>query len=178
MYEELTYDYNINNDIVEVFPHLYISNWHTSNNIQVLKKYNIKALITVETRPKTEQIIDEYKNNNIDFKYLYAFDLPYFSLDIYFDVSYDFIDKHIKKGDNVLVHCYAGISRSSSIILNYIIRKLYEHNDTKDLCPCNVLQYALNIIRYKRNIINPNSGFINQLLKKTNEYEQIYKKIV
>jgi protein tyrosine phosphatase len=163
-------NYIYDNDIVEVFPHLYISNWYTSNNILELKNNNIKAVITVETRDKPDQIIDDYKNNNIDFKYLFAYDVPSFPIDIYFDDSYEFIDKHIKNGDNVLVHCYAGISRSATIILNYIIRKIYEYNNNKHLCPCYVLNYGLNIVKNKRDIINPNTGFIKQLLQKTKHY--------
>ena len=174
MYQDVTLDPNLDNDMVEVFPYIFISNWYSSNNPQQLKKNNIKAVVTVETNPKSPNILKYYKNNGIDFMYLYAADVPFYPIEIYFDRSYDFINKHVSRGQNVLIHCYAGVSRSSTIILNYIIRKLYEGNYMIKLCPCNVLKYALNIIREHRNIINPNKGFIKDLLLKAKEYQKKY----
>ena len=48
-------------DIVEIIPHLYICNWDTSNNKDVIIKNNINAVITLETRPKPSEIINFYK---------------------------------------------------------------------------------------------------------------------
>ena len=63
-------------DINEIIPYLFISNWNTSNNPNVIKKYNIKAVITLETIDKPKDIIDFYKNNNIDFMYIRLYDDP------------------------------------------------------------------------------------------------------
>ena len=159
-------------DIVEIIPHLFISNWFTSNNPVILKKFNIKAVITLETHPKPNEILKYYKNNNIDFMYINIDDSPNANIYDYFDSSYDFINYHIKKGENVLVHCYAGISRSSSIILNYMCRFLYSHNNLQHENPENVLYNTLKYSVNKRPIINPNQGFLNQLLMKTKEYKK------
>ena len=109
-------------DITEIFRNLYISNWYTSINPDELQKYNIKAIITIETRQKTQDVLNYYRRNNIDYLFLYLNDLSSENISKYFDISYNFIDKHIKTDNNVLVNCYAGISRSSTIILNYIYR--------------------------------------------------------
>ena len=164
------------NDIVEIIHHLYISNWYTSNNPEVLKKYNIKAIITLETTPKTYDILHFYKKNNIDHLYIYIYDLPNINISEHFDETYDFINKHISKNENVLVHCMAGVSRSATIILNYLLRKSYETNQI-DSCPCNTFRKILNYVRNKRKIINPNPGFQKQLLLKAFEYQKIKEKI-
>ena len=59
------------NEINEIIPHLYISNWDSSNDITKLENNNIEAVITIETRNKPTSILDYYKKNNIHFLFLY-----------------------------------------------------------------------------------------------------------
>lgn len=155
----------MNNNIDEIIPHLYISNWGSSNDPRKIKENNIKAVITIETRKKPDYILKYYRENNIDFLYLYIDDTPFENISKYFNISYDFIKKYIDKKENVLVHCYAGISRSSTIIFNYMLREYYLNNGSK--CPQCIFKYFLDYSRNKRYIINPNIGFINQLLSYT-----------
>ena len=155
-------------DINEIIPYHFISNWNTSNNPNVIKKYNIKAVITLETIDKPKDIIDFYKNNNIDFMYIRLYDDPNSDISKYFDITYNFIDSHIKQKKNVLVHCMAGISRSTTIVLNYILKKKYELNYIEN--PYTVVDDIINYVRTKRYIINPNSGFIKQLMIQSKKY--------
>lgn len=67
---------NYMNEISEIIPHLYLSNWFTSNNTEVLYKYKIKAVITLETRPKPEQVLMYYNNYHIDNMYITIPDSP------------------------------------------------------------------------------------------------------
>ena len=159
------------NDIVEIIPHLFISNWDTSNNLTVLINNNIKAVITLETRPKPQETLDFYANNNIENMYINIGDSPYADISQYFDATYDFIHKYISEDKNVLVHCMAGISRSSTIILNYMIRNMYENNKVRT-CPCKLFQDVLEYARERRPIINPNIGFKKHLLLKVMEYQE------
>ena len=140
-----------NQDINKISDFLYISNWEASNNPYELNKYNIKAVITIETHKKSKEILDYYKKNNIDYLFLYLADLPTEDISKYFDISYEFIDKHIKKGENVLVHCMAGVSRSSTLILNYLIRKYYERYNHTNCSNC-VVNYFLKI-KQNRSVI-------------------------
>lgn len=155
-------------DINEIVPYLFISNWNTSNNPNVIKKYNIKAVITLETIDKPKDIIDFYKNNEIDFMYIKLYDDPNSDISKYFDSTYSFIDSHIKQKKNVLVHCMAGISRSVTIVLNYILKKKYELNYVKN--PYTIVDDIINYVRTKRYIINPNTGFIKQLMIQSKKY--------
>jgi protein-tyrosine phosphatase len=71
-----------------------------------------------------------------------------------FDDAYKFIDEAVTNNQNILVHCYAGISRSPTIVASYLMKKFCISRDE-----------ALNIIKQKRNIIKPNFGFMKQLEK-------------
>ena len=60
----------------------------------------------------------------------------------------------IKNSKIVYVHCAAGISRSASMVMAYLMigKKMSLDN-------------ALNLVRKKRCIVSPNPGFISQLKK-------------
>lgn len=73
--------------------------------------------------------------------YLYvpADDHHDFNISRFFEESYDFIDKCLLK-TNVLVHCLAGVSRSVSLVLAYLMKK-HGHSYRK----------AYQLIKAKRN---------------------------
>lgn len=51
-----------------------------------------------------------------------AQDVDDFDLSKYFDSSFEFIEK-ARKSTGILIHCQAGISRSTTILLAYMVRK-------------------------------------------------------
>lgn len=69
----------------------------------------------------------------------------------YLEVCLDFIDESRKEG-SVLVHCFAGVSRSAAIITAYLMRT--EHLSQED---------ALKSLRQSCEHVCPNDGFLNQL---------------
>lgn len=78
-------------------------------------------------------------------------------LDIYdnkplIEIGYHFINDAISKGQNVLIHCMAGISRSVSTLSYYLMKKYHLDFNT-----------VLNFIKDKRQIVNPNISFKSQL---------------
>lgn len=152
-----------------IVPHLYLTNWESSNDQEVLIKYNIRGVVTVETSDKPIFVVNFYKNHNIKNLHIRLFDYPDQNISDYFDSSYQFINYFINRNENVLVHCRAGISRSTTIIVNYLLRKLYENSLVKTT-PKETLLQIINYIRNKRPFINPNDGFIQQLLKKAEFY--------
>lgn len=167
----------IDNDITEIVPHLFLSNWFTSNNANVLYKNNIKAVITIETLEKPSDILLYQQMNGIQNMYINLFDSPSDNIYQHFDTTYDFINDKISKGENVLVHCYAGISRSATIVLNYLLRSFYQNrNNVISNNPLEIVYSVLNFVRQKRPIVNPNQGFLNQLLRKTIQYSNEYLK--
>ena len=160
------------NDISQIITGLYISNWATSNNINVLENKNIRAVISIETTPKPDYILNYYNMRGIDYMYINLYDAPNANISKYFDVTFNFIRKHLSIGENVLVHCMAGISRSSTIVLNYIIRSIYEKGYVqKD--PYNVVEDVIHFAQNRRPVINPNYGFRQQLIAKATQDSKI-----
>ncbi|KAK3218092.1 hypothetical protein Dsin_012062 [Dipteronia sinensis] len=69
----------------------------------------------------------------------------------YLDVCLDFIDRSRKEG-SVLVHCFAGVSRSAAIITAYLMKT--EQLSSED---------ALESLRQSCESVCPNDGFLEQL---------------
>ncbi|PKK28187.1 dual specificity phosphatase 5, partial [Columba livia] len=76
----------------------------------------------------------------------------------HFQEAIDFIDYVRRTGGKILVHCEAGISRSPTICMAYLMK-------TKKLC----LEEAFDYIKQRRSLISPNFGFMGQLLQYESE---------
>lgn len=75
-------------------------------------------------------------------------------IDMYFTDACDFISDALESNEGVLVHCRSGVSRSSTIVLAFLITKMGMR-----------LFDAFFLLRSKRSIVTPNIGFMEQLLK-------------
>ena len=64
------------------------------------------------------------------------------------DSAVDFIAQALQSGGRILVHCFAGVSRSSSCVIAYLIRE-------KKMVFFNALYY----VRNKRSVVHPNLAF-------------------
>lgn len=72
----------------------------------------------------------------------------------YLEEACAFIEQHRSQGQNVLVHCFEGKSRSATVVIAYLIKY---HSMSFD--------EALSFVRGKRPGIKPNTGFVEQLKK-------------
>ena len=94
------------------------------------------------------------------YKHIHINDDPWLSIDKYFDECIEFIEQSQQCNGKILIHCMCGISRSTTIIAAYLIKK-YKMSHT------NAILYLKN----KNKFINPNDGFTLQL----NRYEKNFK---
>lgn len=69
------------------------------------------------------------------------------------EAGYHFIDQALENGGRVLIHCMAGISRSSSVLIYYLMRK---NNES--------FTGAVRLVRSFRSIVAPNRSFQLQLI--------------
>jgi protein-tyrosine phosphatase len=70
------------------------------------------------------------------------------------EIAYQFIDRAVRNKENILIHCIVGVSRSPSMVIYYVMKKLNLN-----------YQDAFNFVKSKRSIINPNDAFKQQLQK-------------
>lgn len=127
---------------------IFLGNMNAASNPQLLKHFNISAVLTV-----AEELELDYKKQGYDINHLkiMASDVENFDLSKHFPHCFHFI-YHNQNVTNVLIHCYAGVSRSVTVTIAYLM-KFYGLNFKK----------ALGLVREKRKQIYPNSGFVNQL---------------
>ena len=131
------------NKINQITETIYLGNVEAAYDIKLLKKLGIKKILTVMSGfdgqyPKKEfihkeiDILDDYESNIIR----------------YFKECVLFIDGY----DKVFVHCAAGMSRSPTIVIAYLMWK-------KKL----LLSEAIDFVKNKRPEISPNLNFMKQL---------------
>ncbi|XP_052873467.1 uncharacterized protein DDB_G0271670 [Anopheles cruzii] len=133
------------NGMNKVMPGLYIGNYRDSKDYQQLDRYNITHIVSIHDSPRRFHPDKHYLC-------VIAADKPDQNLSQYFSVCNDFIHSARLKEGNVLIHCLAGMSRSVTVAVAYIMAST-------------TLSWkeALKVVRAGRSIANPNLGFQNQL---------------
>lgn len=79
---------------------------------------NINSVLSAAKNVRLTQVSTYLRSHLV----LQAEDQPLFDLSQFFDEAYNFIEEGRKHG-NVLVHCMAGISRSVTLVILYMMRK-------------------------------------------------------
>jgi len=131
-------------DTSEIVPGLYLGSKESIRNKQKLDQIKVSHILSV---------IDEQLEKITDYNHMHlmARDSENEDLISHFSNTNKFIEEGIQKG-GVLVHCRAGVSRSATIVLAYIMysqQKSYEE--------------AYLLVKDKRPIIRPNNMFTTQL---------------
>lgn len=96
--------------------------------------------------------IGDAKNKDTMIFNICTLDSPRFNMTKYFPYTNLLLQRAEFENKKILVNCHAGISRSVTIVVAYLINR-YHMTPNK----------ALHFIKQKRNFINPNKGFIKQL---------------
>lgn len=88
-------------------------------DLELLQSYNIGALLSLCPDPVPSNV----KSRILMHSFHYVEDHDEFNISCLFDTTFDFIER-ARRTTNILIHCYAGISRSATILIAYLMRKL------------------------------------------------------
>ena len=133
-----------------IIDNIYLGNGNNAANINTLTKYKIDIIINV-----TSELDNYFENDNTNNFEYYKFELldeKNNDISIYFKRFITIINENKKK--NIFIHCFMGSSRSAIMVLLYMIKvKKLSYED------------SLKLLKEKRDIVNINVEFINQLKK-------------
>ncbi|XP_063818706.1 dual specificity protein phosphatase 5 [Pseudophryne corroboree] len=132
---------------VEILPFLYLGSAYHASKCDFLANLRISALLNV-SRKCSDCVKDQY-----NYKWIPVEDSHNTDISSHFQEAIDFIDTVRRAGGRVLVHCEAGISRSPTICMAYLMK-------TKSFR----LEEAFEYIKQRRSLISPNFSFMGQLL--------------
>lgn len=141
-----------NHPATQVTPFLFLGNMTDAADPNTLTRLGIDHVLNVTAVTPTYQ-----QSPNINYKQLLAADNGSQNIKQYFDEAFTFIDAAKDCKGSVLIHCQAGVSRSPTIAIAYLIK--YFSMSMVD---------AYKFIKCRRSIISPNLNFMGQLL----EFEQ------
>ncbi|CAK5020602.1 unnamed protein product [Meloidogyne enterolobii] len=143
-------DFKPDLQIACVSENVYLSSQAVAQDLELLLTNKITHIINVATG--VQCLFPE----NITYLALTALDVPTENLKRHFDKAVKFIYNAVENGGKVLIHCNAGVSRSTTIVIAYLMN--YKHL---------TVNKALEHVRSQRPIARPNDGFMCQL----KEYE-------
>ncbi|VDK69519.1 unnamed protein product [Litomosoides sigmodontis] len=141
-----------NDGPTQILPFLYLGSQQDAMDSTLLSKYGIKYVINLSVNcPEPDSLKQEGHFMRIPVNDTYqAKLLPHF------EDAFKFLDKVCERGSVALVHCLAGISRSPTLAIAYMMRR---NNWTSE--------QAYRYVKERRPSISPNFNFMGQLL----EYE-------
>ena len=134
---------------------LYISNYPSARDKQLLKLANIKTICSVGLEFLEYAHTPLYKD--IAHHVAPIDDIPNAPLIAYLQPLLTIIDAKLTTG-SVLIHCAMGISRSASVVIAYLMRLMEGTGQER-------YDKARQFLKARRPVINPNSGFESQLIQ-------------
>merc|ERR1719411_1483852 len=141
-----------NHPATQVLPHLFLGNMKDASDVAILHGLGIGYVLNVTSKPPSYKM-----DPGIIYKQLVADDNGLQNLRQFFEEAFEFIDLAKSNSSGVLVHCQAGISRSPTIAVAYLM-KFYPM----------AMSDSYKFVKVKRSIISPNLNFMGQLW----EFEQ------
>nr|CAD7443050.1 unnamed protein product [Timema bartmani]CAD7456981.1 unnamed protein product [Timema tahoe] len=133
---------------VKILPHLFLGNQATSADSDALTRHNIQYILNV-----TADLPNVFEDSGT-IKYMQIPIADHWSQNLasFFPKAFKFIDEARSNEKGILVHCLAGVSRSVTVTVAYLMYKLSLN-----------LNDAFNLVRSRKSNIAPNFHFMEQL---------------
>jgi predicted protein tyrosine phosphatase len=131
----------------QIDDNLFLGGLSASSNLSLLNQHGITSLVSALSSGSHFG-----RHSGITYHTIDIDDMPSANIKQYIPEALKFIDKELRSGKKVLIHCAAGISRSSSIAVAYFMAKYNLDFDS-----------SLAKVRQGRACATPNMGFEQQL---------------
>ncbi|CAO3640568.1 unnamed protein product [Cunninghamella blakesleeana] len=130
----------------QVLPCIWIGSYAAFESKSFLRKNNIKRILSIG------HFQHIYPESDYKHKIIPISDQPETNIIEWFSEAIAFIEESINNKEPILVHCLAGVSRSPTMVIAYIMAK-------------EQLRWKIALVKIKqvRPFIDPNTGFKNQL---------------
>ena len=131
---------------------LWQGNLKAAKDIEALKTAGITNVLSAVVYQDAEELFQPYKSAGIKQLHIECIDNDGQDLSKEFKNTCLWVEKALKQG-NVLIHCFGGVSRSSTFVLAYLIwsqKKSYVE--------------SLSQLKAKRPHVKPNENFKKQLM--------------
>ena len=140
-------------DASEVLPYLIVGNLASAKNEEFLVRKNVRYVLNLTSE------LNETQAEDIEYKSICMEDDEDEDLSVHLEACFDFINQaklsSTKKDSRVvLVHSYFGLSRTSAVVLAYLMREKQW-----------TLRQAHEYLKERLASIKPNDGFVVQLLR-------------
>ena len=156
----LEYDAKFSNETFDanlIIDRIWLGSMRSAMNQQGLQENSIKYILTVAAdlvERVSEQVLLENGNACQEHAILEICDNFYDNILEHLEPALNFIDDCLlaPDGGHILVHCAAGVSRSATVVIAYLMTRKH-------------LTYsaALELVKSNRPVVNPNIGFALQL---------------
>ncbi|GIL44377.1 hypothetical protein Vafri_1861 [Volvox africanus] len=97
---------------------LYLGDWGHATNLERLDELNIRRILTIHNHPENLRPPPHIRHLKQELP-----DVEDADISSLFSQAYDFIDEGRERGQAVLVHCGAGVSRSATLVIMYLMRR-------------------------------------------------------
>ncbi len=133
----------------EILPHMYLSCRKGASNREGLELNNISRILNVTTEDSEYEHLEGFTYHQIAVEDKHEVNM----LDC-LPRAFAFIDEAKAANEKVLVHCHAGMSRSVTVVLAYLMK--FEGF---------TLNNAYDYVKQKKSNISPNFSFMEQLVQ-------------
>ncbi|XP_067274358.1 dual specificity protein phosphatase 10 [Pseudorasbora parva] len=139
-----------NAELTPILPFLYLGNERDAQDLEQMQRMDIGFILNVTTHLP----LFHYELGRFSYKRLPATDSNKQNLRQYFEEAFEFIEEAHRAGRGLLIHCQAGVSRSATIVIAYLMKHTWM-----------TMTDAYKFVKSRRPIISPNLNFMGQLLE-------------
>lgn len=151
----------VENKLDHVKHGVFLSNWNSAVDENVLKNNNIKAVLCINNVAKQSHELKVYAKLGIYHFQIDADDMEHVDLKKWFKKTNSIIEYFVSRDQNILVHCTAGISRSVTVVMAYFLYLIHCRGTKKP--GYSIIHALYKWLRTKREQALPNPGFYAQL---------------